>query len=456
MALSLPSDFIGLMKAQLQSDYPAFEQALNDATPVSIRYNPQKLPVLPESFASIPWCKSGCYLEQRPVFTTDPLFHAGVYYVQEASSMLIGRMIEEHCDLSKKLMVLDLCAAPGGKSTLVSSLLSPDSVLVSNEIIKVRSQILKENLVKWGYPNVIVANHDPKDFETFGPYFDVILVDAPCSGEGMFRKDPNSIKEWSLANVAQSAGRQRKILKSALSVLKPNGLLIYSTCTYNVHENEENMRWLAEEGNLQECLLGDSTMIHTVKKSPGYQCYPHLVKGEGFYFAAWRNSDFEYRTAKEVDKKSSKWVELSKAELNAVAPFISNPTEFSFRKKHDGVICLWPKSMDQIISMMEQKLGKWAPIMEIGEVKGKDFIPAHCLALSTVKSEKIPNIELTLKEALHFLKKEQTPISIESLGWHTASYQQQCIGWIKFLGNRYNNYLPNHLKIRMDIDYELL
>ena len=195
----------------------------------------------------IPWSDQGFYLSQRPSFTLDPYFHAGYYYVQEASGMFLEEVIRQTLDLSKQLKVLDLCAAPGGKSTLIQSLISPDSLLVSNEVIKSRVSVLEENMTRWGAANLIITNNDPKDFAPLNGFFDLIVIDAPCSGSGLFRRDPEAIEHWSEANVQLCQQRQERILADIFPALKPGGILIYSTCSYSKEENEDIIDWIMDQ-----------------------------------------------------------------------------------------------------------------------------------------------------------------------------------------------------------------
>ena len=218
----------------------------------SVRSNPEKIfniqhSIFNAQLEKVLWSSNGYYLFERPSFTLDPLFHAGAYYVQEASSMFLEEVLKQTVDLTRPLRVLDLCAAPGGKSTLIQSVISKDSLLVSNEVIKTRVNILAENIAKWGAPNVIVTNNDPSDFKRLPGYFDVIVVDAPCSGSGLFRKDPNAINEWSENNVALCAQRQQRSLADILPSLKEGGVLIYSTCSYSQSEDEDISNWLQKE-----------------------------------------------------------------------------------------------------------------------------------------------------------------------------------------------------------------
>jgi 16S rRNA C967 or C1407 C5-methylase (RsmB/RsmF family) len=227
-------DRMNLEKEQLE----AFLLALDAPTPTSIRLNTQKSCELFAFEESIPWTLSGKYLKERISFTLDPQFHAGCYYVQEASSMLLEEAFKQIFASNQHLTILDLCAAPGGKSTHLLNLASSDSILVANEVISSRNSTLQYNIAKWGNANCIVTQNKPADFSSFKKMFDLIVIDAPCSGEGMFRKDPNSINEWSIENVEICSARQTDILDSILPCLKDGGILIYSTCTYEQIEND--------------------------------------------------------------------------------------------------------------------------------------------------------------------------------------------------------------------------
>lgn len=306
--MSLPEEFLGSLEGITGFDRDAFINVHEQSeAPTSFRINPSKLATgngqsavdksEAEDFHSpftidhsqIPWCSTGFYLSLRPSFTFDPLFHAGLYYVQEASSMFLEQPFKQLLDLSQPLKVLDLCAAPGGKSTHVQSLISQESLLVSNEVIKQRSYVLSDNIIKWGCRNVFVTANDPKAFQKLPGYFDVMVVDAPCSGSGLFRKDKEAIEEWSLNNVQLCSQRQQRILADALPALKKDGLLIYSTCSYSVEEDERIMDWLITEMEMENVELQTENwpdIVQTsspVTNSIGYRFYPDKIKGEGFF-----------------------------------------------------------------------------------------------------------------------------------------------------------------------------
>jgi len=320
--MGLPTEFVSQMQKLLGADYQAFKESLNQATPTSIRRNrPKTSPADYEGLDSVAWCDSAYYLKERPTFTLYPSFHAGAYYVQEASSMFTLFAVKRWLkNLEMPLKILDLCAAPGGKSTLLREL-GDQHLIISNEVIKARYRILKENLTKWGATNIITTNHDVKDFQALTGFFDVVLVDAPCSGEGLFRKDPKSRSEWSLNNVQLCTVRQKRILASAAELVAEDGLLIYSTCTYNSSENIGNVDWLAGEMSLrslkldfdQEMPCSEITGVHAT----GYQFFPHRARGEGFFIAGFRKITLE-KTSKrskrnmQLDFASKKEQELLK------------------------------------------------------------------------------------------------------------------------------------------------
>ncbi|HOK36534.1 MAG TPA: RsmB/NOP family class I SAM-dependent RNA methyltransferase, partial [Paludibacteraceae bacterium] len=284
--MQLPTAFEERTRLLLGEEYPAFIKALNETPPTSIRVN-DKMNYVPSS-QKVAWCESGYYLPERPSFTSDPLFHAGVYYVQEASSMFLQQAINQHFPEAKN--ILDVCAAPGGKTTLLSQSFDNDTLIVSNEIIHSRVKILAENVIKWGNANVIVTNNEPADFSKLSSFFDTVIVDAPCSGEGLFRKNPAAIQEWSVENVQKCAVRQKKIVQEVWDALKTDGILVYSTCTYNREENEENVFWICKELGAELLNLDVSRWKNITVSDGGYRFYPHKIRGEGFFLSILRKT----------------------------------------------------------------------------------------------------------------------------------------------------------------------
>ncbi|GAB3328300.1 rRNA cytosine-C5-methyltransferase [Larkinella ripae] len=449
----LPKPFREQMQQQLGADYPAFSDALQQEPPVSIRVNPQKNVLRTDGLELVPWCPEGFYLPERPVFTLDPLFQAGAFYVQEASSMLLAEALQQTARLQRPLRVLDLCAAPGGKSTLLASLLHADSLLVCNEVIRSRVPVLKENLEKWGLPNVAVSNHDPDDFKALHGFFDLVLVDAPCSGEGLFRKDPEATREWSEENVRICAARQQRILAAAVPLLCDDGLLLYSTCTYNDEENLQNARWLSEHGfdGVKLTLPDDwGVTAKTAGDTTGYQCYPHRTKGEGFFLGVFRKKQ---RSSPEmgVPRSFRSLKPVPNWQVRVLQPFLTTPDAFAFYVKPNGEVFAIPEAVSAELRVLDAALHTKGFGLEMGTFKGNDFIPSHALALSTAIANHLPAIDLTKEEAVRFFKKENLVLNEPVQGWRLARYEGLNLGWLKGVGNRVNNYLPKEWRIRMDI-----
>lgn len=411
--MNLPAEFAARTRALLGAvEYDKLIAALGEEAPVSIRLNPWKqqhiAPILDkQEFASVPWCGDGYYLPSRFTFTFDPLFHAGCYYVQEASSMFLEQALTQY--VSRPVVALDLCAAPGGKSTHIRTLLPEGSLLVANEVIRNRSQVLAENLIKWGHPDVMATNNDPAHFSKLEHFFDVIVTDVPCSGEGMFRKDPGAISEWSTENVEICWQRQRRIIVDVWPSLKPGGLLVYSTCTYNTQENEENIAWIMSE-------LGAQPLSVTIPEAwnvtgnlleadfPVYRFLPHKTKGEGFFLAVLRKEG-----EAEADRP---------AHCEALV------------RKHLRVI-------------------KDAGI-EQGTQKGKDLIPSHAQAMSLLPcSDNYPIYSLTYEQAIAYLRREAIVLDPSApRGYLLVAYRNIPLGFVKNIGNRANNLYPQEWRIR--------
>ncbi len=338
--VKIPADHIKALQSHLGNEYDDFVSAYETTGPTSIRINPIKWRedfIKPSVVAAdnVKWCENGYYLQERPSFTHDPLFHAGCYYVQEASSQFLSHVAKIVFRKEAPLKVLDLCAAPGGKSTLLATELSDDSLLVSNEVIRTRAHILAENISKWGKANVVVTNSDPENFSKLKGFFDVIVIDAPCSGEGLFRRDPELTKEWSPENVNLCSSRQRRIVLDTWSSLKEGGLIVYSTCTFNKQENEENLSWLRTQVEFDSVKLdipSDWNIVQSVTKlgnvEPGtvnrelyaYRFYPHRVKGEGFFISVLRKTESQEASS---SREKVLFTFCSSKEKNEVAPWFS-------------------------------------------------------------------------------------------------------------------------------------
>ena len=442
--MNLPPIFIERTKAILKEEYPAFENALQQLAPTSIRIN-DKMDYMP-SAEKVAWCDKGYYLNERPLFTADPLFHAGVYYVQEASSMFLSQVVEQHFPDADT--VLDLCAAPGGKSTLLSQYLHRNCLLVSNEIVRNRAYILAENLAKWGNQNTLVTNNDPADFSALNNFFDAVVVDAPCSGEGMFRKDAGAIDEWSLSNVELCAERQKKILTDVWDALKPEGILVYSTCTYNREENEDNVAWMCRELDaelLKVDLLGNENIVES---DFGYRFFPHRTKGEGFFIAVVRKNGSAVRSKqiKAELKKGIKFVKQNEMQFQLTSP------ELYTYINDDNFIRAYQTDRFNEFMFLNNRLRCIESGLLMAEQKGKDFIPAAQLALSkALNTENLACADLDYGGAISFLKKESILLPDSKTGYVLVLFQNEALGWVKNLGNRSNNLYPNNWRIRMNL-----
>lgn len=451
--IDLPVAFQQQMQAQLGTTYPDFLAALEQTPPVSIRQNLKKIPAahqLPSE--KVLWHNQGYYLPERPIFTLDPTFHGGAYYVQEAASMFLAEVVRQQVDLARPLHVLDLCAAPGGKTTLLASLLNEESLLVANEVIRSRYQILLENCIKWGYPNVVVTNHDPADFKSLNGFFDLVLVDAPCSGEGLFRKDQKARSEWSPKHVTLCSARQKRILAAAQALVKSGGHLIYCTCTYNSTENIENVQWLEREFGLQTkpLALQENWGIATIgDKTLGYQLYPHQVRGEGFFISILRQENDKKVFS---PTKTAKLPLLSKKRQPDFNVFLHDPTAYTLIESASGTVDAFPKILQDAVAQIQTKLKRSKNVLELGRPKGKAIQPAPALALSHAIHPNLPSVELTRQQVLKYLKKEPIDVQAIPLGWHLVQYNEIYLGWIKALKNRFNNYYPKNWRIRMALD----
>ncbi len=415
----------------------------------AIRFHPVKRQLtstMPDG-AMIPWCEHGLYLSDRPSFTLDPHFHAGLYYVQDASSMFLWKVLQQLVPDTADKKVLDLCAAPGGKSTLLSSYFT-DGLVVSNEVIKPRAAILVENITKWGNDNVVVSNNDPVHFQSLGNYFDVVVVDAPCSGSGLFRKDPEAIHEWSLDHVQLCSQRQQRILSDILPVLKEDGILIYATCSYSLEEDEMIADWLTREMEMESLTVAieaDWGIVNTFsenQKAAGYRFYPDQVKGEGFFIAA-----FKKKTASHTftHRKNAVIAKPAKQELEQLLSFFPLTEGYQVFKQADQFRAIPLKWMEDMAILAGSLYIKKAGI-EMGAIKGKDVVPSHELAMSVLPKDTFNSINVTLEQALQYLRRHDLVLA-GNKGWNLVMYEHIPLGWAKVLPNRINNYYPQEWRI---------
>ena len=458
MIMQLPEQFIERTRKLLgEEEFSLFANALENETPTSVRINPDKYTLDGQAMQQVPWCEEGYYLDSRHTFTFDPLFHAGCYYVQEASSMFLWQAMKQYVD--QQSVMLDLCAAPGGKSTLARTLLPEGSLLVSNEVMRNRSQILAENITKWGHPAVVVTNDDPADFTSLGPVFDIVLTDVPCSGEGMFRKDAVAVEEWSESNVLMCAERQQRILRDIWPCLKSGGLLIYSTCTFNKEENEDNVEWICRElgAEVLPVEVDDAWKITgniAGKDFPVYRFLPHKTTGEGLFMAVLRKiadeaeADFSPKKDKSK-KKAGKKVEKVPAIPAELKQAIENSADFVFRVD-DNVLNAFPAAYEPLRQQLKQHLKILCSGINVAEMKGRDWQPAHSLAMSIcLKKDLYPVAELSYEQAIAYLRREAVVLDADTpRGYVLLTFKGKALGFVKNIGNRANNLYPQEWRIR--------
>ncbi len=435
--LRLPASVSELLGAEAGS----LVRALEEECPTSIRLNPLK----PIAFAGtpVPWCANGRYLAERPIFTLDPLLHAGCYYVQEASSMLVEQAFLATGLANREILALDLCAAPGGKSTHLASLLSPGSLLVCNEPVPSRRQVLSENIWKQGRANTMITGNQPKEFAALGEVFDLILGDAPCSGEGMFRKDPFARQQWNERLVSSCARTQTDILEHAWSALRPGGWLIYSTCTWEQAENEEQIERLIEKG-AEFVPLNCDEAWGVLENAHGHRCYQHRVKGEGLFISLLRKPG----TAADRDP-----VPVQPNSNDEVSGWLDPTGRFTLLEKESELFAS-PGSWEPVVSRMREVLNVTAPGVPIAEFKGSNWRPHPALALNVmVNTAAFDTLELDREQALRFLRGE-TAFPAGSNGSRRprvqlVRYEGHALGWLYAAGERWNNGWPKEWRIRM-------
>lgn len=435
-----PAAFSARMEEQLGNEWPAFVAAHERPSPVSIRLNPAKGWSASDKTA-VPWALDGRYLESRPSFNLEPAFHAGAYYVQEASSMFLEQAFLQIGGNKPGLHVLDLCAAPGGKSTHLLSMMSADSLLVSNEVIKARAAVLSVNVQKWGHNNVIVTSSDPQAFASIESFFDIAVVDAPCSGEGMFRKEASAIENWSTENIEHCARRQQRIIEEVWPSIRPGGYLIYSTCTYNERENEECLQALLNRDDAAAVTLNINPSWRIAEGTANavtYRLYPHRVDGEGLCMAV-------------VQKTSGNPVGRSKKNADTLDKVAAKPAAeirqwltrdcalFAF---NDDIRALQPNH-DQLLAFLTRRLYIVNAGTCLGSVKHHKIVPAHAAALSVyLNHERFNVLDVDRETALRFLRKESIDAASSPRGFTLVRFEGLGLGWINVIDKRTNNLYP--------------
>ena len=437
--MKIPQAIIDSIKNIRGFDLETFIQAHEQGNlPISIRLNPFKLiEKWNVETSDTSFSEYGKYVNNLPNFNIDPLFHAGTYTVQEANSMSLEYVLRNTVDLSKDLRILDLCASPSGKNTHIASLITPESIFVSNEVISTRSDILADNMTKLGTMNTIVTSNDPKDFGKLTGFFDVVLIDPPNSSSGLFRKNPDAVKDWSLENVALFAQKQKQIIADAWACLKDSGILIYTTSSYSSTENEEVMDWVCEK-------YGATNALATkVLDEESLRFYPS-EKGEGFFISALKKNNPEketyVRTGRPIKNNSRR------TQREVFRPWIKDIDNYNWYDVKDEFFLI-NSEHEYLVNVLQSYLHIRKAGVKMGKIAGKDLIPDHQLALSLYLSENINRVELTEEEAMKYLRREDFTLDQAQKGWSLMTFKNFGLGWAKILPNRINNYYPKEFRV---------
>ncbi|HEX4888050.1 MAG TPA: hypothetical protein VFV37_08390, partial [Luteibaculaceae bacterium] len=449
--MTIPADFVKQLQALEGLNSPDLLRAIEQQNPpTAVRINPRKNHALALA-EKVPNTKNSFYLPERPSFTADPAFHAGAYYVQESSSMQLEYALHLLYPSHKPAICLDLCAAPGGKSVVISEFLGSDGILISNEIHKLRSDILVENLQKWGTTQTLITRNEIDHFSGLEDFFDLILIDAPCSGEGMFRKHPEAMDQWSLSRVDQCAMRQSILLEKAYHLLKPGGHLIYSTCTFNLAENELQIKRLLEmvEGESVSLPLPNGACRSEVAGIHAWRFYPHIYQGEGLFLSVVKKGgERSPHQPRKIKSKEPSLTREMQRERQALMGSLSSPqTLLNYRgdwfEGSQALVDVYHRISNQLYIL---SLG-----LPLGHFKGTDFIPSAALATSNRSNSWSENrLEVDQSTALALLSKGTPQINTHLKGWTLITHQNNGLLWCKGSGTRYNNYYPKEWRIRTE------
>lgn len=452
--MKLKTAFLNTIESCQGFDKEAFIEAHHQTPVVSIRINQSKTVersvVLDDDnlLAKVPWCDEAYVLKDRPSFTLDPLFHAGAYYVQEASSMFLQYVAKKLFQEGRGYKALDLCAAPGGKSTLMAGM-HQFGIVVSNEIIQSRVAVLQENIIKWGQMKVLVSNNDPADFKNLPGYFDFVMVDAPCSGSGLFRKDDKAINEWNPELVDFCAARQKRILHAAIETVAEGGYLFYSTCSFSEEENEDNLDFLIDTGLFESVdvhtdpswnIISSSSKNHGAR---GYRFYPDKILGEGFFCSVLKKVS-STNTNRIVYPQSVKTLTLD-AQLKH---WVNNAETLYYFQKADDVFAFGPEFLSDL-NLISSVLKLRKSGLRLGEIIRGEFVPNHELAMSTLQSNDISSIQLDYKTSLQYLRRETIDSAVAQKGWSLVQYKGISLGWIKQVQGKAKNHYPLNWRILM-------
>ncbi len=441
--MNLPEAFIEQLRGLLPDEWEALADAITSSEPsVAVRVNAARGAVVPDGARRVPWCGQGYYLDNRSSFTFDTDWHAGRYYVQDASSMFIAHVIDSL--IHAPVRYLDLCAAPGGKTTAAIQALPEDSMTVANEIVPPRARVLADNVIRWGHPRCVVTSNAPVQVGKLTHFFDVIAADVPCSGEGMMRKDDEAVAQWSPALVEQCAQRQREILTDVWDALRPGGLLIYSTCTYNRQENEQMADFIVHElgATSLEVPIESSWNIHPAIDSDCH-CYrfmPHRVDGEGLFMAVFRKDGNAPRQEVKIKEK------LPKKADEIGKNWLSHPDDYVVEQLGDLSIAV-PQDIRREVVALRATLNVLHAGVELATVMGRKTVPHHALAMSLARAtDAFPICEVDYQTALRYLRGESVTLDAPR-GYVLVAHQGAILGFANNLGNRANNLYPKPQRI---------
>ena len=415
---------------------------------ISIRLNDAKCTASPTGAPQVPWCPLGFYLDKRPQFTFDTRFQAGLYYVQDASSMFLWHVIKAL--VKQPVRYLDLCAAPGGKTTAALSALPQGSLVVANEIVPNRARTLRDNVIKWGSHNCLVTSNDPAALGRLTHTFDVIAADVPCSGEGMMRKDDEAVAQWSPQLIKQCAARQRDIIADVWPALKPGGLLIYSTCTYNREENEEMIDWIAREFGARSVSVAIDEAWHIApaiaSTHTAYRFLPHRTRGEGLFMAVLQKPDDQPLSPFKNKKPKSLSTKLPPSATQA-RQWLRQPEQFMLTDIEGNIVATHTSAVPLLELLRAAGLNVMLSGITLGSIKGKNLIPDRALALSTyLNYEAINTADVDYATAIRYLQGQSVNIEAPR-GFVLLTHESVPVGWVNNLGNRANNLLPKALRI---------
>lgn len=455
--MHLPEKFVERMTSELGADQATMLcEALAQEPTTSVRLNVAKMPQSKWECRRVPWSENGYLLDERPQFTYDTDFHAGAYYVQEASSQFAGYILasvvggKAEC---RGLRLLDMCAAPGGKSTHYATLVGEEGLVVANEINRGRAAILADNARKWGLGNMVVTCNDSSHIAAFEEWFDVVAVDAPCSGEGMFRKLDEACEQWSEANVAMCAMRQWEILQNAFCSLKAGGVLLYSTCTFNRSEDEDILQRLCEEygEELCEAPIVDvdadwGVVVGRVGPFQTFRFFPHKVKGEGMFMAVAIKDGVGSRCRTPKARRKA-ITAIDRSAESEVKRWVKNPSDMCFYQAGDTIYGCSKNHFSEIEALSSSLTVIYSGVA-MGQIfKGK-LKPDGALALYVgLNREVLPNVEISEEVAVEYLRRHDIDANPFEQGLNLVVCRRMALGFVKRVGARVNNMYPMSLRI---------